>query len=168
MVTVAYIGFGVSVRELGMQPGMQVDLAFEPGINEFRGSRTVQLLLRDVRPAREPNAPSLLLAERFLAGERLQPMEHALLLPDRNEFARVWRHISQRARRFAEEPETLLPDIALRAGVRGLGRVLICLRVFDELGLIRLREQDGCYDISIPRFSGKADLNASKLLQRLR
>ncbi len=163
------VWFGVSVRELGMQQGMQVDLAFEPGINEFRGSRSVQLLLRDVRPARQPDNPGLQLARRFLAGERMQPMENAMLLPERSEFGRVWRHISQRARRFAEEPETLLPDIALRAGVRGLGRVLICLQVFDELGLIRLKEtEDGCFDISIPRFSGKADLNSSKILQRLR
>ena len=160
--------FGLSVRELGMRAGTRVDLAFEPGINEFRGSRTVQLLLRSVRPAPDPEEPTLSLARRFFAGERMLPMELALIRPDRNDMGRVWRYISSRSRRFEEEGETLLPEIALRAQVPAFGRILVCLRVFDELGLIRLQEQADTLDIRIPRFSGKADLNASKILQRLR
>lgn len=160
--------FGVSVRELGMRPGMKVDLAFEPGINDFRGSRTVQLLLRDVRPARAPDDPSLRMAERFFAGERMLPIENAMLLPDRNALGRVWRYLTRRARRFDESAETLLPEIALRAGVPAQGRVWVCLRVFDELGLIRLAEtDDGVMHIYIPRFEGKADLTTSRLLKRL-
>lgn len=159
--------FGVSVKELGMKAGMKVDLAFEPGINDFRGSRSVQLLLRDVRPSRIPEDPSVKVAERFFNGERMLPMENAMLLPDRNALGRVWRYLTRRARRFDEERDTLLPDIALRAGIPVLGRVWVCLRVFDELGLIRLTEADGRMDIYIPRFEGKADLTTSRLLRRL-
>jgi single-stranded-DNA-specific exonuclease len=160
--------FGVSVRELGIHPGSLVDLAFEPGINDFRGNRTVQLLLRDVRPSRMPRDPSLELARRFFAGERLQPMENAILLPDRSDMGRVWRYLIRRARRFDEAADTLLPDIALHARVPVPGRVWVCLRVLDELQLVRLREEDGCMEIRIPRFEGKADLGKSLLLQRLR
>ena len=160
--------FGVSVRELGIKAGALVDLAFEPGINEFRGSCTVQLLLRDVRPARRPEEPTLPLARRFFAGERMLPMELALIRPDRNDMGRIWRYLTGRSRRFAEETDTLLPEIGLRAQVPAYGRILVALRVFDELGLLRLQEQDGRMDIHIPRFEGKADLNASKILQRLR
>ena len=160
--------FGLSVRELGIRAGTRVDLAFEPGINEFRGSRTVQLLLRSVRPSRQPNEPTLPLAERFFAGERMLPVELAMIRPDRNDLARVWRYISSRSRRFAEEADTLLPEMALRTGVPAYGRILVCLRVFDELGLIRLQRQEESLDIRIPRFEGKADLNESKILQRLR
>ena len=159
--------FGVSVKELGMRQGMKVDLAFEPGINDFRGNRSVQLLLRDVRPSRIPGDPSVRMAERFFAGERMLPMENAMLLPDRNALGRVWRYLTRRARRFDEARDTLLPDIALRANVPALGRVWVCLRVFDELGLIRLTETDGRMDIYIPRFEGKADLADSRLLRRL-
>ena len=160
--------FGVSVRELGIHPGSLVDLAFEPGVNDFRGSRTVQLLLRDVRPSRIPGDPSVSMARRFRAGQRLLPMENAMLLPDRSDLGRVWRYLTRRARRFDEETDTLLPGIALRAGVPVLGRVLICLWVLDELGLIRLTEEEGVMEISIPRFEGKADLSKSALLQKLR
>ena len=160
--------FGLSVRELGIRAGVRVDLAFEPGINDFRGSRTVQLLLRSVRPSRNPEEPTLPLARRFFDGERMLPVELAMIRPDRNDFARVWRYISCRSRRFAEEEDTLLPEMALRTGVPSFGRILVCLRVFDELELIRLQEQEGGLDIRIPRFQGKADLNESKILQRLR
>ena len=160
--------FGLSVRELGIRAGTRVDLAFEPGINEFRGSRSVQLLLRSVRPARQPEEPTLELARRFFAGSRMLPMELALIRPDRSDLGRIWRYISSRSRRFAEEEDTLFPEIALRAQVPAFGRILVSLRVFDELGLIRLQEQEGTLDIRIPRFSGKADLNESNILQRLR
>ena len=63
--------------------------------------------------------------------------------------------------------DTLLPEIAFRTGIPALGRVWVCLRVLDELGLIRLRETNGLMEISIPRFEGKADLSKSVLLGRL-
>ena len=160
--------FGVSVRELGVHPGSLVDLAFEPGINDFRGNRTVQLLLRDVRPSRMPRDPSVSMARRFRSGTNLQPMERAILLPDRSDMGRVWRYLTRRARLFDEETDTLLPDIALRSGVPVPGRVLVCLWVLDELGLIHLTETEGIMEISIPRFEGKADLSKSTLLQKLR
>lgn len=160
--------FGMTVRELGLRGGLTADLAFEPDVNEFRGNRTVQLLLRDARPSRMPQDPSLQMADRFFRGEALSPMERALLLPDRSDLGRVWMYLCRRARRFDEETETLLPDIALRTGLSAQGRVLVCLRVFAELSLLTLTETDGVMEIVIPRFEGKADLNDSAILKRLR
>lgn len=160
--------FGLSVRELGIKAGSYIDLAFEPGINEFRGSRTVQLLLRDVRPARRKNDASLSAAKRFLNGERVNPMEKAMIKPDRSELGRVWRYLCRRARRFAETEDTLLPEISLRSAVLPVGRVLICLHVFDELKLLRLKlNEEGELEIYIPRIEGKVDLNRSMLLKQL-
>jgi hypothetical protein len=108
------------------------------------------------------------MARRFRSGQSLQPMERAILLPNRSDMGRVWRYLTRRARRFDEETATLLPDIALRSGVPVPGRVLVCLWVLDELGLIRLTESEGIMEITIPRFEGKADLSKSALLQNLR
>lgn len=160
--------FGVSVKELGVKPGMKVDLAFEPGVNDFRGNRSVQLLLRDVRPSRVADDQSLQAARRFFDGERMSPMENAMLAPDRTAMGRVWRYLTQRSRRFEEAPESLLPDIALRTGIPVLGRIWVALRVLDELGLIRLTEAAGSMDIYIPRTAGKTDLSRSALLGKLR
>lgn len=43
------IFFSCTVQELGVRPGDRIDIAFEPQINEFRGRRSVQLLLADVK-----------------------------------------------------------------------------------------------------------------------
>lgn len=43
------IFFSKTVQELGVHSGDHVDAAFEPQINEFRGKRSVQLLLTDLK-----------------------------------------------------------------------------------------------------------------------
>ena len=43
------IFFSKTAQELGVRAGDHVDAAFEPQINEFRGRRSVQLLLADLK-----------------------------------------------------------------------------------------------------------------------
>lgn len=45
--------FGRSPKELGVSAGDAADVAFTPQINEYRGRRSVQLHLTDIRPAAE-------------------------------------------------------------------------------------------------------------------
>lgn len=45
------IFFSAPAEKLGVREGMLVDVAFEPQINEFRGSKSVQLHLLDIREA---------------------------------------------------------------------------------------------------------------------
>jgi len=160
--------FMMSLKDFGMKTGTKVDIAFEPCINDFRGIRSVQLLLKDVRAARRFDDTTLLLAKKFLSGGALLPMEKAILLPDRSDCARLWNHITRRARHFSGVCEELLPDMALHAGTTSLGRVYICLKVFAEMGLIRLKESGSLLDIYIPRFDDKVNLGESKILERLR
>jgi single-stranded-DNA-specific exonuclease len=160
--------FMMTVKELGIKTGTHVDIAFEPGINDFRGNRSVQLLLKDVRAARRFNDPALFLAKKFISGGNLLPMEKAILLPDRTDCAKLWNHITHRSRHFSGICEELLPDMALHSGTISLGRVYICLKVFNELGLIKLKETDSLLDIHIPRFESKVNLNDSRILEKLR
>jgi len=45
------IYFSMPTENLGVKEGMDVDVAFEPQVNEFRGKTNVQLQLHDIRPA---------------------------------------------------------------------------------------------------------------------
>ena len=47
--------FSMPIEEIGVKEEMHVDVAFVPGVNEFRGRRSVQLLIEDIRSA-EKNA----------------------------------------------------------------------------------------------------------------
>ena len=43
------IFFSKTIQELGVRTGDHVDVAFEPQINEFRGRKSVQMLLMDMK-----------------------------------------------------------------------------------------------------------------------
>jgi endonuclease-3 len=45
--------FGQTEKNLGARRGQRVDIAFAPQINEFRGHRSVQLVITDLRPHEE-------------------------------------------------------------------------------------------------------------------
>jgi hypothetical protein len=82
-----------------MKTGTKVDIAFEPCINDFRGIRSVQLLLKDVRAARRFDDTTLLLAKKFLsessaADGKGHPAAGQVRL------RQVWNHITRRARTF--------------------------------------------------------------------
>ena len=46
-----------------LPPGHRVDLLFTPGVNEWRGKKTVQLVLRDIRPAQTVNLEAVVAGE---------------------------------------------------------------------------------------------------------
>lgn len=80
-----------------LRPGDRVDAAFTPQINEFRGRRTVQLNLIDLRRV-EPTR----LYDRFRAHEALRPDELRALAPDREDVIGVWNFLRRAAPGGAE------------------------------------------------------------------
>ena len=88
------IFFSVSPDTCPVAAGSRVDAAFYLQINEFRGNRTVQLQMVDIRPSltvstREDECLHLL--ERCLRGDRLLPKEAVHLLPSRSQCVQLWR-----------------------------------------------------------------------------
>ena len=73
-----------------------MEIAFTPQINEFRGVKSVQLNLVDIRPDRESRQRSgagRALYDKFTAGQPLTPEEAAALTPDRADFTALWRYL---------------------------------------------------------------------------
>ena len=63
------IFFSATAEEAGVGPGDRVDVAFTPQINEYRGWRSVQLQLCDLRPALTRAQAERALYEKFRRGE---------------------------------------------------------------------------------------------------
>lgn len=81
--------FGITSTQCGFVPGSQVDVAFHLDINEFRGQRSVQMLIKDIRLSRcelEEDDVSQQAYQRYINGDRLEDGQVALLYPDR----RTW------------------------------------------------------------------------------
>ena len=141
------IFFSTVAEDCGCKAGDRVDAAFYLQVNEFRGSRTVQLQMVDLRPSlwasgREQEA--LALADRCTARQLMPVRDARRLLPTRDQFAAAWRFLE---RTVPEGGLTTGYLPLLRALAAELGkaepfpRAALCLSVFAERGLLTLERQ---------------------------
>ncbi len=170
----AAIFFSQTALRSGISPGDTVDVAFTPQINEFRGSRSVQLNVVDLRLSGELRSEAereRALYLRFSRENRLEPREAARLLPSRSEFVAVWRYLIANSHdaRMQEEFSCMSRKIARTAAESlTLSKTKICLDVFAEQGLIKLQTNQRCCQIEITTDGRKVDLDASPIVKRLR
>ena len=165
------IFFSATAEEAGVGPGDRVDVAFTPQINEYRGGRSVQLQLCDLRPALTRAQAERALYEKFRRGEPLTRQEAEALLPSREEFVTLWRYLKGHAGQAPLEATAhrLARSIARSAGRREtVMRTLVCLEVFDERGLIRLEHTTDHLHIALRSVDGKVNLDDSCIMRKLR
>lgn len=162
----AAVFFGRSAEELDLSPGERVDAAFQLEINTFGGQESVQLLVRDIRPA---GLDALAIADAsrrcaaFLRGEDV-PLEPDWL-PTRAHCSALYvclRTLHRQGRHIAG-----LHTLRRMCGV-GYPMSALILRVFEECGLARV---DGWEDRFV-RFSlcpaeKKVSLEQSACYRRL-
>ena len=162
------IFFSVNTAGAGLTAGDRVDVAFNPQINEFRGTRSVQLLVCDLRPALTRAQEERVLFEKLRGGGVLTRREAAKLLPERSDFVAVWRFLN-RAAPLEDTPSRLLKTLS---GVlpprRPHVRTAVCLEVFGERGLVKLLRTPGRLRVEINPTQGKVDLEQSAVMIRLR
>ena len=161
------ICFSTTPESASIEPGDVVDVAFQPQINEFRGERTVQMNITDIRPHCKAPCGMDTALYRKLHLHNLTPQEATALLPDRNVLGQVWRYIAS-FDRVKETPDCLCRKIARRFGCgMELAQMLSCLDIFADVGLLHLQRQ-GKYLLITPLSpQGKADLQQSATMQQL-
>ena len=167
------IFFSTVAERCGCAVGDRVDAAFYLQINEFRGSRTVQLQMVDIRPSlcasgREQEA--LDLAHRCAGGGHLAPRDARRALPTREQFAAAWRFLE---RAVPEEGLTadrlpLLRHLAAEmGGAEPVLRAAVCAAVFRERGLLDWQQEGDTVDLRLYR--GKhVSLDMSPLVAALK
>lgn len=172
--TLSGIFFSTTARLAAVTAGDRVDVAFVPQINEYRGIRSVQLNLVDIRPCREERenlADSNDLYLRFAERSDLTPGEADELLPNRSEFVSVWRYLSANATQgvLQEEFGCLYRKLIRASGVPiSMVRARVCLDVFDEQGLIHLQKRQRCLYIELTSDGRKVDLDTSDIIKELK
>ena len=147
-ITMTALYFGRAPWHLGIQNGDRADLLFVPQVNTFRGSCSVNLILRDIW--RYPDADEQRYMD-FCAGSPLSVEDVRDLIPDRGEFAAVWRELS--ARRYSELARMPISR----------GRMAVIYDVFYEAGLTV--NDGGLY--AAKQNVRKTDLNATPTMMAL-
>ena len=161
------IYFSATPETASIEPGDLVDVAFNAQINEFRGERSVQMNVLDIRPSCSAEAsPELFEHARIRSG--ISPASAEKLLPDRQTLADVWRYLAASGQHLQENPICLCRKIVRRSGrPLSVGRLLTCLDIFADVGLLTIQRQHKYIRIDLNHTSGKADLNQSKTMQLL-
>ena len=165
------IFFSATAAEAGVAVGDRVDVAFYPQINEYRGWRSVQRQVADLRSSLTRAQAERALYEKFRRGEELTPREAAALTPSREEFAGLWRYLKGRSAvgRVEETALRLSRNVARTYGLREtFMRTMVCLEVFGERGLVQVERTTDLLRIDVKQVDGKVDLEQSSIMMRLR
>jgi len=170
-VTLDAIFFAANSAACGVTAGTRLDLVFSPQINEYRGNRTVQLQLCDLRPAPTRSQLERTLFLRLQEGGELSRWEANLLLPQRQDFAQLWRYLEHTC---AAGPAVAPVEQLLRQAMKGqtgrgsYGKALVCFHVMDERGLIKVELSGQQATVRLCRPECKVDLEQAQMMKRLR
>ena len=165
--------FHASYEAFGYNPGERIDILFHADINEYNGSRTVQLLLRDTRYSESFTKKLEETEARYREirdGANFTPTEN--VLPTRNEFAVVYRLLRtyncQSVSELAEKQ--LFSLVSADSSVR-INRIKlrVILDVLDEMALCKIQYHEfDLIEFHVDMSAAKVDLESSPLLRRLR
>jgi len=166
--TINAIFFSATPESASVQPGDVVDVAFCPQINEFRGERTVQMNVLDIRPHCDAACLPDAAGYAGLRRGNVSRENARKLLPDRATFGVIWRYLAASDGAIREEPMCLCRKIVRWSGQPlTLGQLLTVLDIFRDVGLLQIQRMRKTTTICLTPGEGKADLNASRTMQTL-
>ncbi len=162
------IYFSASPQSVYISQGDLVDVAFHPQVNEFRGTKSVQLNVIDIRPSCRAQCQWEMQAYKAFAEDTLDAASAQTLLPDRETLSDVWRYLALSQGPIREEPLCLCRKI-VRWTDRdlSLAKLYTCLQIFADVGLLEAHRHSKYIDIRLQRNPQKRDLAESRTMQQL-
>ncbi len=163
------IYFSATPKSASVTEGEIVDIAFLPQVNEYRGERTVQMNILDIRPSCTEECSADIAGYRALCAGTLTAAAAEQLLPDRNTLGMVWRYLASCPQEVIEEtPMCLCRKIVRWSGCAfSLGKLMVCLDIFADVGLLEVSRYHQYITIRLSSQQQKADLNESRTMQQL-
>ena len=161
------IMFNADYGVFNLEAGEKLDMLFNLDINEYNGYKSVQLVIREIRPAESVTLKLKAEGEHYLeimAGASFGAEE--MVIPRREEFVSVYK-----ALKFGDEG--CVSESRLRALVgNGINRIMlyVILDVLNETGLCNIDRTagDGLIRYTVNDVTQKVDLEASPLLIKLK
>ena len=162
------IYFSATPETACISQGDLVDVAFTPQVNEYRGERSVQMNVVDIRPSCTAECSAETENYRALCNGVLTAATAAIIMPDRETQGAIWRYLVRQGSTVCETPMSLCRKI-VRWTDRALSleKMLTCLDIFADVGLIKLERQHKYILVQADMFAEKTDLNLSPTMQRL-
>ena len=162
------IWFSATRESAGIRDGDTVDVAFTVSINEYRGSRDVQVTVQDMRPSCRAECVPDPAPFRRVAARTAQIADARHCLPDRARLALVWRYLAACPDTLTDSPYSLCRRIVGRSDAPlSLSQMMTCLEIFRESGLLELRHLHKTITVHRLPTQGKADLTQTETMRYL-
>ncbi len=164
--------FGVNEYELDCGEGDMVDVLFNLDINDYRGARSVQLILHDLKPNRaliDKIAEEFKRYKEIRSGGKYLPEEN--VLPTRDDFAKVYTVLRKEFRSgiYMMRVKDMLKLLGRGEGEVGYIKLKYILRIFNELQICSIEEIDNdIYKFDIFFNANKTSIEKSSILRKLR
>ncbi len=172
--TVSAMYFSNSPETLGIYNGDKVDAIFNVDINEWLGRRSLQLIIKDIRPSASQHKKAqdeIARFEQIWNGANFDVSEN--VLPSRDDFAYVYRFLNASVRSGNDTFEHR--DLCSKlSGLHSQNKInyiklKVMIKVFTELNLIGIEEyKNEAYKFTLHYSTSKTELDKSNLLRRLR
>ncbi|MEG2000411.1 MAG: single-stranded-DNA-specific exonuclease RecJ [Evtepia sp.] len=168
--TIEAIFFSTTKAQVGLTVGDRADLAFFPQINEYRGTRNVQLHLVDLRPScTRVRQTEQDLYNKLRRGETLPEKTATTMIPGQDEFAAVWHYLRSHDGHAEDTATRFARSVAQKAGLReSTMRTMICLDVLEECGILDVERKENRIRVQSLKIMNKMDPEKTKLMQKLR
>ena len=165
--TVYALRFSTTLAEFPYNVGDVVDLAVTLDINTYNNNESLSIFIRAMRFANREEEEMLRSKEsfeRFCRGEIISAEEAGLLLPDRSEFAVVYRFLRANSG-YHYSFDSLLYRINSDISY---GKLRVILECMNELRLIEIDEGMYDFEIKMCEVGAKVDLDTSVIITKLR
>jgi single-stranded-DNA-specific exonuclease len=172
--TISAIYFSNSPDSLDIYVGDKADILFNIDVNEWGGRRSVQLIIRDIKPSASQSALDISDRERFeqiKSGEPIKKGED--IIPSRDDFALVYKLFlsSLRSGVNTMTHREIMSKINHMHSAKRMNYIKLkfIIMVMRELNIVFLEEpEDEVYIFNIHYTSNKTHLDKSNLLRKLR
>lgn len=165
------LGFGLPTIGCQFTQGDKVDIVCTADINDFKGNRAVQLIIKDIKMSHieiVKDDEYRKIYDNFVSQNTADSIDAKIMLPSRDELVSVFRHLKCKLTKGQIDVTVRYRKIKYEAkNEMNLAKFLICLDIMHEFGIISLEKEENIAKITMFDLENKVDLSRSKILQRL-
>lgn len=158
--------FNTSLEEFPFVIGDVLDLAVTLSINEYNGTQSVSVIIKEAKASSDDNErqlESLRLFEDFCTGNRISREQARSILPSRDDFALLYRFLRQNGG-YSFPVETLVHKLSNKLDY---GKIRVIIEAMNELRLIEIIEGTNSCKINLLNVKNKVDIGSAKIIKAL-
>lgn len=165
--TINAMKFFTSSEEFPYIKGDTLDLAVTLDTNEYNGNISVSVIIKAIKASSDNTQEileSLRIFEDFCLGNPLSQNQLQSILPDRNDFALLYRFLKSNGG-YDFSTVTLVHKLDNKLS---FGKIRVILEAMSELGLIEICEGIKENHIKLIEVAGKVDLDSARIISKLK